>query len=86
MATMNISLPDEMKAWIEEQVARGRYANASDAIRDFIRRDQAAVAQFQTHMDEGAASGLSDTPADQLLEEIKQRTRQKLKAAALDAA
>ena len=40
MATMNISLPDQMKAWIEEQVATGRYSNSSDVLRDLIRREQ----------------------------------------------
>lgn len=40
MATMNISLPDEMKAWIEERAQSGRYANASDVVRDLVRREQ----------------------------------------------
>ena len=40
MATMNISLPDQMKEWVEAQVATGRYANASDVIRDLIRGRQ----------------------------------------------
>lgn len=34
MATMNISLPDPMKAWVEEQAKSGRYANTSDVVRD----------------------------------------------------
>lgn len=86
MATMNISRPDEMKRWIEDQVARGRYANASDAIRDFIRRDQIAVAHFQALIDEGVSSGINEIAADRLLEEIKRRNRSKLKSAAQDAA
>jgi antitoxin ParD1/3/4 len=40
MATMNVSLPDEMKEWVEAMVASGRYANASDYVRDVIRKDQ----------------------------------------------
>ena len=40
MATMNISLPDAMKAWVEEQAKTGRYSNASDYVRDLIRRDE----------------------------------------------
>lgn len=40
MATMNISLPDPMKAWVEAQTQSGRYANASDYVRDLIRKDQ----------------------------------------------
>jgi antitoxin ParD1/3/4 len=40
MATMNISLPDAMKAWVEEQAKTGRYSNASDYVRDLIRQDE----------------------------------------------
>jgi antitoxin ParD1/3/4 len=41
MATMNISLPDKMREWIDQQVATGRFANASDLMRDLIRDAQA---------------------------------------------
>lgn len=40
MAAMNVSLPDAMKAWVEEQVQTGRYGNSSDYVRDLVRRDQ----------------------------------------------
>ena len=40
MATMNISLPDQMKSWVESRAETGRYSNASDYVRDLIRRDQ----------------------------------------------
>ncbi len=40
MATMNISLPQQMKDWVEAQTADGRYANASDFVRDIIRRSR----------------------------------------------
>ena len=43
MATMNVSLPDAMKAWVERQTEIGRYGNASDYVRDLIRRDQRDV-------------------------------------------
>ena len=43
MATMNVSLPDAMKAWVEDQAETGRYSNASDYVRDLIRRDKARV-------------------------------------------
>lgn len=60
MATMNISLPDPMKAWVEEQTRDGRYANVSDYVRDLIRHDQErrqAIAELQALVDEGIASG-----------------------------
>lgn len=40
MATMNISLPDTMRDWVQSQCDTGLYANNSDYIRDLIRKDQ----------------------------------------------
>jgi antitoxin ParD1/3/4 len=62
MATMNISLPDQMKAYAEAQTRDGRYSNVSDYMRDLIRRDQEkaqALAEIQALIDEGLASGPS---------------------------
>jgi antitoxin ParD1/3/4 len=62
MATMNISLPDQMKAFAEEQTRDGRYSNVSDYMRDLIRKDQErrqAIAEIQALVDEGLASGPS---------------------------
>lgn len=56
---MNVSLPDQMKAWVETQADSGRYGNASDYVRDLIRRDQQRqekIAEFQRLVDEGRAS------------------------------
>ncbi|NGP18426.1 type II toxin-antitoxin system ParD family antitoxin [Devosia aurantiaca] len=47
MATMNISLPDAMKDWVEQQVATGRYANSSDVMRDLVRREQERAGQLE---------------------------------------
>ncbi len=63
MATMNISLPDALKAFAEEQGASGKYANVSDYVRDLIRKDQEhwqAVREIQALIDEGIASGPSE--------------------------
>ncbi len=40
MATMTISLPEQMKRWIESQVEGGSYSSASDYLRDLVRRDR----------------------------------------------
>jgi len=40
MATMNVSLPDPMKEWVEERLKSGQYGNASEYVRDLIREDQ----------------------------------------------
>lgn len=63
MATMNISLPDQMKSWVEAQSEDGRYSNASDYVRDLIRRDQVRrekIAAMQLLVDEARAGGISD--------------------------
>lgn len=62
MATMNVSLPAPMKDWVEDQANSGRYANASDYVRDLIRKDQArqeAIAVLQAKITEGLESGKS---------------------------
>lgn len=62
MATMNISLPDPMKNWVEAQARSGRYSNASDYVRDLIRRDQeraAQIARLQTAITGGIESGVA---------------------------
>ena len=59
MATMNISLPDQMKEWVEAQAESGRYSNASDYVRDLIRRDQEREewhAELQAAVDVGVNS------------------------------
>ncbi|MFA7382211.1 MAG: type II toxin-antitoxin system ParD family antitoxin [Desulfurivibrionaceae bacterium] len=63
MATMNVSLPDQMKLWVETQAHTGRYSNASDYVRDLIRRDQehtGKIAEMQRLVSEGLESGISD--------------------------
>ena len=45
MTTMNISLPDEMKAFVEAQMALEGYASASEYLRVLIRADQKRLAK-----------------------------------------
>lgn len=76
MATMNISLPDQMKQWVEEQVGTGRYANASDYMRDLVRRDQLRaekLSAFQREIDRGIASGISERSIDDILADARAR-------------
>lgn len=45
MPSMNISLPEPLREWVEAQIKRGRYGNASEYLRELIRRDQERQAQ-----------------------------------------
>ena len=76
MATMNVSLPDLMKHWVEKQTKTGRYSNASDYIRDLIRRDHervAKIAHMQLLVTEGLESGVSDRSMDDVLNDARKR-------------
>ena len=71
MATMNVSLPDPMKEWVNAQAEAGRYGNASDYVRDLIRRDQDRhnkTAELQRLVTEGIESGISRRSMDEILE------------------
>jgi len=73
MATMNVSLPKQMKEWVEQRSSNGQYANASDYIRDLIREDQArreATAELQALIDEGLESGISDRTPEQIRDAV----------------
>ncbi|MGB8843752.1 MAG: type II toxin-antitoxin system ParD family antitoxin [Aliidongia sp.] len=78
MATMNVSLPDPMKAWVEEQARGGKYGNASDYVRDLIRKDQERqdkIVQFQKLINDGLESGLSTRTVEELLVAARDRVR-----------
>jgi antitoxin ParD1/3/4 len=73
MATMNISLPDKMKEWVEAQVATGKYANVSDFVRDILREKQSyeeKLASLRLKIKEGEESGESERSLDDIWDEI----------------
>jgi len=39
MSTMNISLPEILKSFVDRQVSEGGYGSTSEYIRDLIRKD-----------------------------------------------
>ena len=76
MASMNISMPDLMKNWVQAQINDGKYASSSDYVRDLIRKDQHEkdkLAALQAAITLGIESG----QAGELdMESIKQKARQ----------
>ena len=59
MATINISITDLMREWIDDKVESGVYANASDYLRDLIRRDQLREDALTRALIAGRNSGIS---------------------------
>lgn len=79
MTTLNISLPDPMKAFIEAQVQSGSYASASDYIRALVRDAQKRQAQEELEAKLLAALDSNDfqevTP--EMFARIRERIRQR---------
>ena len=67
MQSMNISLPDPLKQFVDGQIAKGRYSSASEYVRELIRADEKRKGeeQLETSLLEGLNSPESElTPAD----------------------
>jgi antitoxin ParD1/3/4 len=62
MTTMNISLPGNLKVYVDEQVNARGYGTSSEYVRDLIRRDQDRQ-RLRHLLLEGAASPPAQ-PAD----------------------
>lgn len=45
MQTMNISLPEPLKEFVDHQIAEGRYSSVSEYIRELIRDDEKRKAE-----------------------------------------
>ena len=74
MATMNVSLPDQMKTWVESQSQSGCYSNASDYVRDLIRRDQDQRHQLVEALIAGEQSGDSTLSVNDIWAKVKSRS------------
>ena len=47
MQTMNISLPEPLKEFVDQQIAHGRYSSISEYVRELIREDEKRKAQLK---------------------------------------
>lgn len=74
MATMNISLPDDLKAFVDAQVSEHAYGSSSEYLRELIRK-QRDVEKLRNLLLEGANSG----PGERVTEETFKRMREELR-------
>jgi antitoxin ParD1/3/4 len=80
MQTMNISLPDPLKQFVDGQIAEGRYSSVSEYIRELIREDEKRKAQqlLEALLLEGLEGGESEfTKKD--FEDIRKQAMARLK-------
>lgn len=72
MATMNISLPDALKAFVDDQVAQRGYGAISEYVRELIRKDQDRLALRRLLLD-GAASPVADVADEAYFQRLRRR-------------
>ena len=80
MKSMNISLPDTMRTYIEEQVAQGAYSSVSEYFRELVRQDQKQKAneRLQTILLEGLNSGNATEMTAKDWEDIRQTVSERI--------
>lgn len=82
MTTMNVSLPDEMKSFVDAQIANGGYSTASEYIRMLVRDAQkrAAEEKLEKLLLEGLESGPGKPFTAEDWEGIRRRARARIEA------
>lgn len=74
--TMNVSLPDTLKSFVDRRVAERGYGSHSEYVRDLVRKDELEAAKDQ--MRALIAAGLNSppgTPWSELRDDLLQRAK-----------
>ncbi|MDZ4349557.1 MAG: type II toxin-antitoxin system ParD family antitoxin [Xanthomonadaceae bacterium] len=80
MSTMNISLPDSLKSFVDEQVSQRGYGTSSEYVRELIRRDQDRL-QLRNLLLVGASSAPTAPVDATYFEGLRERVRGAAKTA-----
>ena len=73
MATMNVSLPDALRDFIDAKVATGNYATTSDYVRSLVRRDRISDLYekiLHAAIEKGLRSGVDPRSSEQIFADI----------------
>jgi len=81
MTTLNISLPDSMRAFIEEQTKTGGFSTASEYLRSLIREDQKRRGQqrLEELLLQGLESGGPERLGPEDWDDVRRRVKRHLK-------
>ena len=74
MTTMNISLPDTLKSFVDSQVSRRGFGTSSEYMRALIRKDQERQVLKDLLLD-GAASPATAPVTDEYFNSLRDRIR-----------
>jgi len=79
MSTMNISLPETLKSFVDEQVSQGSYGTSSEYVRDLIHKEQERL-KLRGLLLAGAAAEVQAPASPAYFEGLRDRVRQSVKA------
>jgi antitoxin ParD1/3/4 len=71
---MNISLPAELKAYVDRRTAEGSYQSSSEYVRELIRKDQ-ELQRFRGLLREGLESSVDGAADPEFFDELRARAR-----------
>lgn len=74
MATMNVSLPDALKEFVEAQVTEHGFSNSSEFVRALIRHAQSRE-RLRSMVADGMTSGPGSELDDAYFERLRERAR-----------
>jgi antitoxin ParD1/3/4 len=74
MTTMNISLPDSLKEFVDEQVEQRGYGTSSEYVRELIRKEQDRL-QLRELLLEGASSAPTKPADDAYFDGLRRRVK-----------
>ncbi|MFZ1702125.1 MAG: type II toxin-antitoxin system ParD family antitoxin [Pyrinomonadaceae bacterium] len=63
MSTMNISLPEELRSFVDSQVSEGDYTSSSEYVRELLRKEKDRIRLRRLLLD-GMESELIAEPMD----------------------
>ena len=75
MSTMNISLPEALKSFVDEQVSLRGYSTSSEYVRELIRKDQDRQ-RLRRLLLEGAASAPAVAADAEYFERLRSQVRE----------
>ncbi|MEK6788012.1 MAG: type II toxin-antitoxin system ParD family antitoxin [Pseudomonadota bacterium] len=80
MATMNISLTDPLKQFVDDEVREGGFASTSDYMRDLIRQRQRRKAEetLRALIAEGLASGPAVPVTPETFDQLRKQLRERI--------
>jgi antitoxin ParD1/3/4 len=73
---MNISLPDSLKSFVDQQVGERGYGTSSEYVRELIRKEQDRQ-QLRAMLLAGAASSPGQPADPQYFERLRQQARKR---------